>query len=165
MMEGFTRQETLALTQTTSSRLAYLDRTNVIVPEKYGNPRKPTVIYSWEQVLEIRTIANLRKQISLQMVRKLVKFLDEHGLDTTLHDKHLVATPKEVFLVSPDWADMPHIMKVADRDGDGLGQLVLLVLPPLKDVIQDIWQAAEASKIVDFESFKQRAKTTPAQAG
>ncbi|HEY9888042.1 MAG TPA: hypothetical protein V6D02_06550, partial [Candidatus Obscuribacterales bacterium] len=87
-MEGFTRQETLALTQTTSSRLAYLDRTQVVVPEKYGNPKKPTVIYSWEQVLEIRAIASLRKQISLQMVRKLVNFLDEHGLDPTLHDKH-----------------------------------------------------------------------------
>ncbi|MEM6717455.1 MAG: MerR family transcriptional regulator, partial [Cyanobacteria bacterium P01_C01_bin.147] len=109
-MEGFTRQETLALTQTTSSRLAYLDRTGVIVPQKYGNPKKPTVIYTWEQVLEIRTIANLRKQISLQMVRKLVAFLDEHGVDATLHDKHLVATPHEVFLVAPDWADMPQVM-------------------------------------------------------
>lgn len=165
MMEGFTRQETLALTQSTSSRLAYLDRTNVVVPEKYGNPKKPTVIYSWEQVLEIRTIANLRKQISLQMVRKLVQFLDEHGLDITLHDKHLVATPKEVFLVSPDWTDMPQVMKVADRDGDGLGQLVLLVLPPLNTVIRDIWDAAEKSKVVDFDSFKERAKTSPAQAG
>lgn len=165
MMEGFTRQETLALTQSTSSRLAYLDRTHVVVPEKYGNPKKPTVIYSWEQVLEIRTIANLRKQISLQMVRKLVKFLDEHGLDPTLHDKHLVATQDEVFLVAPDWADMPQIMKVADRHGEGLGQFVLLVLPPLNKVIQDIWQAAEASKVVDFESFKQRAKTVPAQVG
>jgi hypothetical protein len=123
------------------------------------------VIYRWEQVLEIRTIANLRKQISLQMVRKLVAFLDEHGLDTTLHDKHLVATPSEVFLVAPDWSDMPHIMKVADRDGDGLGQLVLLVLPPLNTVIQEIWEAAQTSKVIDFESFKQRAKTTPAQTG
>lgn len=165
MMEGFTRQETLALTQSTSSRLAYLDRTSVIVPEKYGNSKKPTVIYSWEQVLEIRTITNLRKQISLQMVRQLVQFLDQHGLDTTLHDKHLVATAKEVFLVSPDWTDMPQVMKVADRDGDGLGQLVLLVLPPLSTVIRDIWDAAEQSKVVDFESFKQRAKTSPVQAG
>jgi len=164
-MEGFTRQETLALTQITSSRLAYLDRTEIILPEKYGNPKKPTVIYSWEQVLEIRTIANLRKQISLQMVRKLVAFLDEHGLDTTLHDKHLVTTPDEVFLVSPDWSEMPQVMKVADRQGEGLGQLVLMVLPPLSTVIRDIWQAAEASNVVDFESFKQRAKTTPAQAG
>ena len=165
MIEGFTRQETLALTQTTSSRLAYLDRTGVIVPQKYGNSKKPTVIYSWEQVLEIRTIANLRKQISLQMVRKLVTFLDEHGLDTTLHDKHLVTTPSEVFLVAPDWADMPQVMKVADREGAGLGQLVLMVLPPLNTVIQDIWQAAATSNVVDFDSFKQRAKTTPTQAG
>jgi len=164
-MEGFTRQETLALTQTTSSRLAYLDRTGVIVPQKYGNSKKPTVIYSWEQVLEIRTIANLRKQISLQMVRQIVAFLDKHGLDTTLHDKHLVTTPSEVFLVSPDWAEMPHVMKVADRQGAGLGQLVLMVLPPLNTVIQDIWQAAESSNAVDFDSFKQRAKTTPVQAG
>jgi len=164
-MEGFTRQETLAITQITSSRLAYLDRTEVVVPQKYGNPRKPTVIYAWEQILEIRTIANLRKQISLQMVRKLVKFLDQHGLDPNLHDKHLVATPNEVFLVSPDWSEMPHIMKVADRDGDGLGQLVLLVLPPLNDVIREIWHAAESSKVIDFESFKARAKTAPVQAG
>ena len=55
-MEGFTRQETLALTKTTSSRLAYLDRTEVVIPEKYGNSKKPTVIYSWNQVLEIRAI-------------------------------------------------------------------------------------------------------------
>lgn len=164
-MDGFTRQETLALTQITSSRLAYLDRTGIVIPEKYGNPKKPTAIYSWEQILEIRTIANLRKQISLQMVRKLVGFLDEHGLDISLHDKHLVATHREVFLVLPDWSDMPHVMKVADREGDGLGQLVLLVLPPLKTVIQEIWNAAEKSSVLDFESFKQRAKSHPAQAG
>lgn len=113
-MDGFTRQEALALTQTTSSRLAYLDRTSVVVPQKFGNSKKPTVIYTWEQLLEIRAIADLRKQISLQMVRKLVSFLDENGLDPTLHDKPLVATPNEVFLVLPDWSDMPQVMKVAD---------------------------------------------------
>jgi DNA-binding transcriptional MerR regulator len=163
-MDGFTRQETLALTQITSSRLAYLDRTQVVVPEKYGNPKKPTVIYRWEQLLEIRTIANLRKQISLQMVRRLVAFLDTHGLDATLHDKHLVTTPDEVFLVNPDWSDLPQVMKVADRQDQGVGQLVLLVLPPLNTVIADLWRAAETSKVVDFDSFKQRAKTAPAQA-
>ncbi|MEO0986457.1 MAG: MerR family transcriptional regulator [Cyanobacteria bacterium J06639_14] len=164
-MEGFTRQETLALTQITSSRLAYLDRTRVVVPQKYGNTKKPTVIYTWEQLLEIRTIANLRKQISLQMVRKLVAFLDEYGLDTRLYDKPLVATPNEVFLVMPDWSDMPQVMKVADRGSDGMGQLVLLVLPPLNTVVEEIWDAARQSNIVVFESFKQRAKTLPTQAG
>lgn len=164
-MNGFTRQETLALTQTTSSRLAYLDRTKVVVPQKYGNPKKPTVIYTWEQLLEVRTIANLRQQISLQMIRKLVAFLDENGLDTTLHDKPLVATANEVFMVMPDYSDMPQVMKVADRAGEGLGQLVLLVLPPLSTIVREIWQAAQTSNVVNFESFRQRAKAEPARAG
>ena len=45
-MEGFTRQEAIALTRTTSSRLAYLDRVKVVVPQKFGNSKKPVVIYS-----------------------------------------------------------------------------------------------------------------------
>ena len=163
-MEGFTRQETIALTHTTSSRLAYLDRTRVIVPQKYGNPKKPTVIYTWEQVMEIRAISNLRQKISLQMVRKIVQFLDTQDLNASLHDKHLVATDDEVFLVQQDWSDMPHIMKVADRQNQGVGQLVLLVLPPLSNLIQDIWDAAKTSTVINFESFKQRAKARPIQA-
>ncbi|NER81701.1 MAG: hypothetical protein F6K42_19495 [Leptolyngbya sp. SIO1D8] len=64
-----------------------------------------------------------------------------------------------------DWSDMPKIMKVADRNNEGVGQLVMLVLPPLNTVIQDIWDTAQTSNLVHFESFKQRAKATPAQAG
>ncbi|MGP1387075.1 MAG: MerR family transcriptional regulator [Thainema sp.] len=163
-MDGFTRQEAIALTQTTSSRLAYLDRTGIVVPEKYGNHKKPTVIYSWEQILEIRAINDLRQQTSLQMVRKIVEFLDKHGLDPSLRDKHLVVANDEVFLVLPDWSDMPQVMKVAGRSNQGIGQMVLVVLPPLSDVIRDVWQAAQESDVVDFASFKRRAKASPAQA-
>ena len=160
-MDGFTRQETIALTKTTSNRLAYLDRTKVVMPEKYGNPKKPTVIYSWEQVLEVRAISDLRQKTSLQMVRKIVKFLDENGLDPKLQDKHLVVANDEVYLVMPDWSNMPTVMKVADRENKGLGQLVLLVLPPLSDVIKEVWEAAKQSEIIDFKSFRKRAKTMP----
>lgn len=58
----------------------------MVVPQKFGTPKKPTVAYAWEQLLEIRAITNLRQKISLQMVCKLVTFLDEHGLDTTKPD-------------------------------------------------------------------------------
>lgn len=157
-MEGFTRQETLALTNTTSSRLAYLDRTGVVVPEKYGNSKKPTVIYSSKQVLEIRAINDLRQKISLQTVRKIVQFLDEGGFDTSLKDKHLVVVNDEVFWVMPDWSDMPRIMKVAGKKNKGLGQFVLIVLPPISDIIKAVWENAKNSKVIDFESFKRRAK-------
>ena len=157
-MEGFTRQETLALANTTSSRLAYLDRTEVVVPEKYGNPKKPTVIYRWEQIVEIRVINDLRQKISLQTVRKIVQFLEESGFDTSLKDKHLVVVNDEVFWVMPDWSDMPRIMKVAGKKNKGLGQFVLIVLPPISDIIKAVWENAKNSKVIDFESFKRRAK-------
>ena len=157
-MEDFTRQETLALANTTSSRLAYLDRTEVVVPEKYGNPKKPTVIYRWEQIVEIRVINDLRQKISLQTVRKIVQFLEESGFDTSLKDKHLVVVNDEVFWVMPDWSDMPRIMKVAGKKNKGLGQFVLIVLPPISDIIKAVWENAKNSKVIDFESFKRRAK-------
>ncbi|MBD2341833.1 MerR family transcriptional regulator [Calothrix sp. FACHB-156] len=131
------------------------------MPEKYGNSKKPTVIYSWEQVLEIRAINDLRQKISLQTVRNIVKFLDESGFDISLKDKHLVVVDDQVFWVMPDWSDMPRVMKVADKKSKGLGQFVLIILPPISDIIKGIWETAKKSKIVDFESFKRRAKAEP----
>lgn len=163
-MDGFTRQETLALCGTTSSRLAYLDRTKVVVPQKYGNPKKPTVIYTWEQVLEIRAISHLREKISLQTVRKIIQFLNDSGFEESLRDKHLVVVNDEVYWVMPDWSDMPRVMKVADKKNKQNGQFVLIVIPQLSCLIKDVWNAAKKSNIVDFESFKQRAKAKPNKA-
>lgn len=160
-MEGFTRQETLALTGTTSNRLSYLDRTGVVVPQKYGNPKKPTVIYAWEQVLEIRAISHLRQKISLQTVRKIIQFLQESGFDDCLRDKHLVVVNDEVYWVMGDWSDMAQVMKVADKKNKHKGQFVLIVIPQLACVIQDVWKEAKKSNIIDFESFRERAKLKP----
>ncbi len=157
-MEGFTRTETLVLTGTTSNRLAYLDRAGVVVPEKYGNPKKPTVIYTWEQVLEIRAISHLRQKISLQTVRQIIEFLQASGFDDNLYDKHLVVVNDEVYWVLGDWSDMPQVMKVADKKNKQKGQFILIVIPQLSSIIEDVWQAAKKSKIVDFESFQRRAK-------
>ena len=161
VMEGFTRQETLALTESTSNRLQYLDRTGLVIPHRYGNPKKPTVIYTWEQVLEIRAIKNLRKEISLQTVRKIIDFLDQSGFDDSLRDKKIVVLDEEVYWVMPDWSDMPRVMKVASKDNKELGQFVLVVIPPLVSVVEEVWQAAQTSGVINFESFKQRAKARP----
>lgn len=161
-MEGFTRQEAIALAKTTSSNLAYLDRVGLVVPEKYGNTKKPTVIYKWEQILEIRVIQDLRTKTSPQTVKKVVQFLRDNGFNPSLADKHLVVVNEEVFLVLPDWSNMPKVMRVASKRSKGLGQFVLVVFPPLEDLIKEIWETAKKSKVIDFESFKRRAKARPA---
>ena len=46
IIDGFIRTETLALTETTSNRLQYLEKTGLIIPQRIGESRKPTVVYT-----------------------------------------------------------------------------------------------------------------------
>ncbi|BBD58011.1 hypothetical protein NIES2109_07800 [Nostoc sp. HK-01] len=165
-MSGFTRQETIHLAGCTSSRLAYLEKVGLVIPYRFGSNARPTVIFSWEQLLEIRAIKNLRKNVSLQTVRKIIKFLDDSGYDNGLRDKQLVVIGEEVFWVQQDWSDfgenLPTAMKVADKSNKQVGQYVLLVIPSLTEIVNEIWEAARHSKVIDFKSFEQRAKVLPA---
>ncbi len=167
-MIGFTRKEAMQLTGCTSSRLAYLEKVGLIVPYRYGTSSgRLTVVFSWEQLLEIRAIRNLRQEdVSLETVRKIIEFLDKSGYDNGLRNKQLVVVGDEVFWIEQDWSDfganMPTAIKVANKKNQGIGQYVLLVIPPLIDIVNDIWEAANNSKVIDFESFKQRAKAIPA---
>lgn len=161
LIQGFTRRETLALTEITSNRLQYLERAGLIIPERVGG----SVLYTWEQLLEIRAIKNLRKEVSLQTIRKIIEFLNRHGIDDSLRDKQLVVLDDEVFWVRNDWKDfseqMPSVLKVASKK-KGVGQYVLLVIPSLGNIVKEIWEAAQESDYVDFESFRQRAKVSAA---
>ena len=162
LIKGFTRRETIELTGTTSNRLQYLEKSGLVIPQRIGRSRKPTVIYTWEQALEIRAIKNLRQEISLQTVRKIIDFLDKSGFDDSLCNKQLVVIDDEVFWVQQDWRDfsekMPLTVKVAGSSSKDVGQYILLVIPPLSEVVNEIWEAAGNSSLVDFDSFKQRAK-------
>lgn len=164
---GFTRQETLTLTGCTSSRLAYLEKVGLIIPHRIGNNKRPLVLFTWEQLLEIRAIKNLRKDVSLQTVRNIISFLDESGFDSTLKDKMMVVIDEEVFWVQPDLSDigqrLPKAVKVAAKRNKGIGQYILVTIPPFSAILGEIWHAArESSAVVDFESFKGRAKAEPA---
>jgi DNA-binding transcriptional MerR regulator len=162
LIAGFTRSETLALTETTSNRLQYLELKELVVPQRIGKSRKPTVVYTWEQLLEIRAIKHLRQEISLQAVRKIVEFLNSSGFDDGLRDKQLVVIDNEVFWIRQDWQDfpekMPSAVKIAGGSGKGVGQYVLLVIPTLIETVNEVWEAARKSEVIDFSSFKQRAK-------
>ena len=82
--------------------------------------------------------------------------------DDSLRDKQLVVIDNEVFWIRQDWQDfpekMPSAVKVAGKSGKGVGQYVLLVIPTLTEIVDEVWDAAKASEVIDFESFKQRAK-------
>ena len=164
IFEGFTRKEIIDLAWTTSNRLQYLERANLITPHRLEKTGRATVLYTLEQLLEIRAIKNLRQSISLQTVRKIIEFLNKSGFDDSLRDKQLICVDEEVYWVNRNWEEMPDILKVAAKRGESVGQYTLLVIPALIDIVDEVWEAAEQSNVVDIASFQQRAKARKSKA-
>lgn len=148
MASGFNRQETIALTNISSGRLSYLDRTNLVVPQKFGNPKHPKVVYSWEQVLQLKTIERLRERLSLQEIRKVLDFLSERGYTPSLFKCNLVFVGPQLYLIE-DWEDFGKL--VLEASGKNKGQIVVHEVGPIGDVISDLWKEAQEHHVLDFD--------------
>jgi DNA-binding transcriptional MerR regulator len=168
VVDKFSRREVMELAGATSNQLQYLERSELITPERVWNgKKKPDVYYSWEQMLEIKAIRNLRETTSLQTIRKILSFFEEYQFRKTLKDKRIVAIDDEVFWIKEDWSDFGKkliALKIADKHGKGIGQYTLLALPAFQEIVDEIWETAEKSVVIDIESFRQRAKARPSGA-
>lgn len=168
VVDKFSRREVMELAGATSNQLQYLERSELITPERVWNDKKkPDVYYSWEQLLEIKAIRNLRETTSLQTIRKILSFFEKYQFQKTLKDKRIVAINDEVFWIKEDWSDFGKkliALKVADKQGKGIGQYTLLALPAFQEIVDEVWEVAGRSKVINLESFRQRAKAKPSKA-
>lgn len=166
-MIGFTQRETVILTRTSPSRLAYLAKTGVVIPHGHHsdalaapNRADGNCCYDWEQILELRAINHLRQKTSLQTIRKIVAFLESHGSDRCLHNKQLIVTDDEVDWVKPHPnTQLPQIVQVVGPANKHVGQFKIPALPPVAALVSEVWDAARHSNVIDFERFRQRART------
>lgn len=168
VVDKFTRREVMELAGATSNQLQYLERSELVIPERIWNDKKkPDVYYSWEQLLEIKAIRNLRENTSLQTIRKILSFFEKYQFRKTLKDKRIVAIDDEVFWIKEDWSDFGKkliALKIADKQGKGIGQYTLLALPAFQEIVDEVWETAEKSKVIDIETFQQRAKAKSSRA-
>ncbi|MEQ8536551.1 MAG: MerR family transcriptional regulator [Coleofasciculus sp. D1-CHI-01] len=148
MVSGFNRPETIALTGISSSRLSYLDRTELIVPRKFGNPKHPKVVYRWEQVLEIKTIERLREKLSLQEIRRVLEFLRVKNHKPSLFAHSLVFVNSQLYLIE-DVKDFG--LTVLEASGKNKGQVVIREVGPVGDVITELCREAEKHQVLDFD--------------
>ena len=148
MVSGFTRQETIALTRISSGRLSYFDRTEFVVPQKFGNTKHPKVVYSWRQVLELKTIESLRERLSLQEIRKLLKFLTERNHEPSFFVHNLVFVNTQLYLVE-DLRDFG--LTVLEASGQNKGQVVIHEVGAIGDIISEMRKDAERHHVLDFE--------------
>jgi DNA-binding transcriptional MerR regulator len=148
MASGFTRQETISLTGIDSGRLSYLDRTKLVVPLKFGNPKHPKVVYSWQQVLEIKTIERLRERIPLQEIRKVLKFLNDRDHEPSFFSHNLVFVNEQLYLIE----DLRAFgLTVLEASGDNKGQVVIHEVGAIGDIMNELLREAEKHHVLDFE--------------
>lgn len=157
-MESFTRRETLVLTRSSPGQLTYLSKTGLVRPCRHGQSQ--FIYYTWDQILEIRTINRLRRHLSFQTIRKIADFLRENGFSPSLRDKHLVILADGVSWVRSD-AQTLALVQLTGRQNKHVGQL-LLSLPPWTRALEERWERARACEVIDFQQFR-RTHHSPAE--
>lgn len=153
----FTRQEAIKLSGLNSAKLSYLDSCKMVVPQKLGLKKHPTCLYSWEQLIELRTIKKLRKDASFQQLRLAKEHLQRMGDTDSLATKTLVCANNKMYLVKDRTGE---IEKLLIRLGKDEGQLIVHSIMRLSTVIDELWIAATEENIEDFAA---RAKDKPSE--
>ena len=116
--------------------------------------KHPKVIYSWRQVLEIKTIERLRENLSLQEIRKVLNFLRERNYKTTLFQHSLVFVNSQLYLVE----DLQNFgLTVLEASGKNKGQVVIREVGAVGDIITELWEEARKHQVLDFDK---RAEVT-----
>lgn len=158
MLEGFTRQEAALLCEVPPSRLSYLDqRTNLVSPQKIGNPKRPICIYSWQQLLIIKAISLLREETSLQTVRNIIKFLEQKQEDSRFLTFDIMAFGDRVCWCEADEVSkaIKHIAKQF-ADTGRIIHVEMIRIASLNSLATEISLAAQKNPKIDYPGFLKR---------
>lgn len=102
-MELFKIVQITALTGLHDHHLRYLDRSDIIKPVRYtpAGHLRSVKRYTWEQLLELKVIASLPKNVSPKQIKGLQDFLLEFKGDSRLATANiLIAGENEFYFVS-----------------------------------------------------------------
>jgi DNA-binding transcriptional MerR regulator len=155
-MEWFTRRHAVILARSSPSRLKYLEKTGIVIPRRVQADNRLEVLYSWEQILEIRTIARLRQYLSFQTIRKIVHFFQEHGIDPSLRNKQLVVKDGSVTWVRSSSSVIPEMIQLHGKRHSEIGQFVLSPID-LHEPPDDLTpKPPREKKVVSLQDFKQK---------
>lgn len=153
---GFSKRESCILSGLSHDRLTYLDRSGLVTPTRVSLPgyARPVLQYTWAQILELKAIAHLRSDVSLQTIRKIVDFIESHSSDSRLSTKRILVINNEVFWVNPDFSDIPNLMvEMVKNPGQTSNTGFYMILPDLQG---EIIELAKQSEVIDFNQFKAR---------
>ena len=141
----FSRQQAIELSRLSSGQLSRLDKAEIVQPKKLGSTAHPTVLYTLNQILELRTIAALRQKLSMQEIRKVINHLREHEFEPKLFDKFLIFCNDELYWVTFDELS-EEIVKLS---GKNKGQIVLKAVHPIGNVLSGLQEELKKREVVE----------------
>ena len=141
----FSRQQAIELSGLSSGQLSRLDKAGIIQPTKLGSTAHPTVLYSLNQVLELRTLAALRQKLSMQEIKKVIDHLREHEFEPTLFGKFLIFCNDELY-----WITLNDLSEAIFKlSGKNKGQIVLKAVHPIGDVISGLQEEVKRREVAN----------------
>jgi len=113
-----------------------------------GHATRPKVVYSIEQVLQIKVIYRLREELSLQEIRQVLQLLEDKGYEPSLFSLNLLFFNGKLYML--DGQDAVN-QKIIELTGKHRGQIVMQPVDPIGDVISSLYKEAERHCILDFD--------------
>lgn len=162
-MTIFERQEVMSLAGITSSRLAYLERINLIVPSRLkSNGSRSEPLFTFEQIVAIRAIRDFKiSELPRPSIQKFIEFLSTDESQSllrsttnreNLESQLLIMLDDQVFWIKEDWSNfaekLPPCFKSSGRKNDQILWYTMIVIPSLVNIVDDIWKEAIKSNSV-----------------
>jgi DNA-binding transcriptional MerR regulator len=129
-MDIFSRQEVLKLVGLSSGQLSRLD----------GSDKHPVVLYTLEQLFELRIIAALRKKLSMQEIRKVVDHIRDNAFDKALFGKFFIFCDNQLYWVQSSDSMEDTIVRLT---GKHRAQVVMKAVDPIGDIMSDLQKELE----------------------
>lgn len=153
----WSRQETMRMSGLTRGQFQGFEKLNILSPMKIGDLKKPTVLFTWEQILIIRAYAKLRANCSVRSLKQALEYLKPLEASDLLRDKRLVAYQNCIYWVDTD-EELKTVLQVS---GKNQGQFIMTFT--IQDLDNEAYENGKKGNVVDFEE-RYRQATEKAKA-
>ena len=160
LLTGYTTREVIDITKVNPNSLRYWLDNDIVQPQAIplGSGIRKTYLYSFSQLVEIKAIMALRKNVTVKTIRAVKTFISDHFETSNISDKPIIVLnngdKSEVYLQN----DEKFLTKITGCDVGQICHIDLIFIPSIKNHILEIVNTVKRgdSKSVDLINFKAR---------
>jgi len=162
LISGFTTKEVVDLTKVNPNSLRYWLENKILEPQKIpvGKGTRNTYLYSFSQLVEVKAIMSLRKNVTVKTIRAVKNFITERFETSNISDKPIIVLnngdKSEVYLQGEE----RFLTQITGLNVGQITHMDLIFIPSINTHILEIVKTVKRndSKSVDLINFRARVK-------